>query len=115
MSAQLVLITGASGHLGFRTLVLALRAGYRAICTVRREDQAQKISNRSSVIPYAQNVSFAIVEDITAPHAFDDAMEGVTHIMHITSPIASRIPQSATGEYVSQAQVQTWRDVFLIN
>lgn len=98
MSNPLVLITGASGHLGFRTLVLALEAGYRVVATIRKEDQAKKISNKRSVLPYHDKLTFAVVKDITAPQAFEQAMQGVTHVIHIASPIASPAPQADDGE-----------------
>jgi NAD(P)-dependent dehydrogenase (short-subunit alcohol dehydrogenase family) len=52
MSSPLLLITGASGHLGFRALVLALEAGYRVVATIRREEQAKKIYSKPSILPY---------------------------------------------------------------
>jgi uncharacterized protein YbjT (DUF2867 family) len=101
MSAPLVLITGASGHLGFRVLVLALEAGYHVVSTIRREDQAKKISEKPSVRPHHDRLTFAVVKDIAAPKAFDKAMEGVTHVIHVASPIASPAPDGSDAEQAS--------------
>jgi len=101
MSNPNVLITGASGHLGFRTLVLALEAGYRVVATIRQEEQAKKISSRPSVLPYHDKLTFAVVRDITAPRAFEQAMQGVTHVIHVASPIASPAPRADAQNQVS--------------
>jgi uncharacterized protein YbjT (DUF2867 family) len=101
MSSPLVLITGASGHLGFRVLVLALEAGYRVVSTIRKEDQAKKISGKPSVRPHHNRLTFAVVKDIAALKAFDKAIEGVTHVIHVASPIASPAPEGGEGEQVS--------------
>lgn len=113
MSAPLVLITGASGHLGFRVLVLALEAGYRVVSTIRKEDQAIKISGKPSVRPHLDNLTFAIVKDIAAPNAFDKAMQGVTYVIHVASPIASPAPEGGEGERVSMlsASEAEWRQL----
>jgi uncharacterized protein YbjT (DUF2867 family) len=101
MSTPIVLITGASGHLGFRVLVLALEAGYHVVSTIRKEDQAKKIAEKPSVRPHGDRLTFAVVKDIAAPKAFDKAMEGVTHVIHVASPIASPAPDGGEGEQVS--------------
>lgn len=101
MSTPLVLITGATGHLGFRALVLALEAGYRVVATVRREEQAKKIYSKHSILPYQDQLSFAVVKDITAPGAFKEAMQGVTYVIHIASPIASPAPSGNEGVQAS--------------
>jgi nucleoside-diphosphate-sugar epimerase len=100
MSTPLVLITGTSGHLGFRVLVLALEAGYSVVSTIRKVEQAMKISEKPSVRPHRDRLSFAVVKDIAAPGAFDEAMKSVTHVIHVASPIASPSPDSGDGEHV---------------
>ncbi|KAK3617495.1 hypothetical protein LTR56_025258 [Elasticomyces elasticus] len=47
MSGDLVLITGATGHLGFRTLRFALEHGYNVRADVRSEAKADKIKSNS--------------------------------------------------------------------
>jgi uncharacterized protein YbjT (DUF2867 family) len=101
MSSPLLLITGASGHLGFRALVLALEAGYRVVATIRREEQAKKIYSKPSILPYQDKLTFAVVKNITAPGAFKEAMQGVTHVIHIASPIASPAPSADEGDQAS--------------
>lgn len=49
MTASTVLITGATSHLGFRVLVLALEAGYNARVAVCNQSGADKVLAASSI------------------------------------------------------------------
>lgn len=89
MSKPLVLISGATGHLGFRTLVIALENGYRARVALRRLEQAEKLKKTASLQPYLQSIEFVQVPDITASEAYVDAVKGVDFVLHIASPIYS--------------------------
>ena len=98
ISKPLVLITGATGHLGFRTLVLALEDGYRARIAVRRLEQADKIKQATSIQPHLDSIEFVEVPDITAPDAYVDAIKGVDFVLHIASPIYTGIgPDEVRG------------------
>jgi uncharacterized protein YbjT (DUF2867 family) len=87
MSNQLILITGASGHLGFKVLVTALEAGYKARIALRRLEQADKIKSTKSVQPYLDKVEFVQVPSITEKHAYDEAIKGVDFVIHCASPL----------------------------
>lgn len=88
MSKPLVLITGATGHLGFATLRELLRSGYRARITYRNQASVDKIKQAPSVQPYVDELEFVEVPDILAPGAFDSAVQGgVEYILHLASPI----------------------------
>lgn len=63
MSKPLVLITGATGHIGFRTLVFALQAGYRARISSRKLAQAQALKRAESIKPYLDSIEFVEVPD----------------------------------------------------
>jgi nucleoside-diphosphate-sugar epimerase len=91
-SSSLVLLTGATGHLGFRVLLDALAAGYRIRAAVRSEARAQVIlSNpvfKAANFPSDQ-LQFVVVPDLSIPHAYDEAVKGVDYIIHIASPITT--------------------------
>lgn len=89
MSKPFVLISGATGHLGFRTLVIALDNGYRARVALRRLDQAEKLKKTASLKPYLDAIEFVQVPDITASDAYVEAVKGVDFVLHIASPIYS--------------------------
>jgi nucleoside-diphosphate-sugar epimerase len=83
----LILITGATGHIGFRTLVVALRATHNVRVAIRKPDQEAKIRNAPSIQPYLSSLSFTLVPDMAAPDAFTAAMKDVTYVIHVASPI----------------------------
>ncbi|KAK5684164.1 hypothetical protein LTS10_004028 [Elasticomyces elasticus] len=95
MSGDLVLITGATGHLGFRTLRFALEHGYNVRAVVRSEAKADKI--KSNAVLKAMNkeaqLSFVVIPDFLPPGAFDEAVKDVKYILHIASPMATKVPE----------------------
>ncbi|KAG6356020.1 hypothetical protein INS49_015405 [Diaporthe citri] len=91
-SANLVLITGATGHVGFRTLVHALRTDLTVRVAVRSEAKASQLLRRLSLkitSKQRQRLTYTIVSDITADGAYDDAMNDVTHVIHVASPLVT--------------------------
>jgi nucleoside-diphosphate-sugar epimerase len=90
-SAGLVLLTGASGHLGFRTLVQALTEGYTVRAAVRSQAKAKLITSHPLVQainpPPGHRLSFVMVPDLTASAAYDEAAKDVSYIIHIASPL----------------------------
>lgn len=102
----LVFVTGATGHVGFRTLIRALRAGLNVRVAVRSHNKATRLLKRlllkipdlhlhkapifepASNFP-PQRLSFAIIPDVTVDGAFDDVLEGVTQVIHIASPLVT--------------------------
>lgn len=114
-SSGVVFITGATGHIGFRTLIHALRDGLTVRVSVRSPAKAASLLQRVSLkIPSlrldktpvieprqtrgpADRLTFTIIPDMTLEGAFDAALDGVTHIIHVASPLvtgAQRAPIS---------------------
>lgn len=83
-----ILITGATGLIGFRILLLALEAGHNVRYTVRSEEKAKTVATNPAVqkIAPGSRLSSVIIPDFTIDGAFDDAVQGVTHIIHAGSP-----------------------------
>ncbi|KAK9430747.1 hypothetical protein V1505DRAFT_370126 [Lipomyces doorenjongii] len=105
MAGDLVLITGASGHLGFRVLVLALEAGYNARVAVRSQAKANDIIAAPSIKARnsGSNVTFTIVPDILADGAYDAAVKGVEYIIHCASPLTSGITDDFENQIIRPA------------
>ena len=87
MAKPLVLITGASGHIGFATLSLVLKKGYRVRIASRKLSTAQKLKDLPSIKPYRDSISFAEIPDFLAPNAFNEAAKDVDYVLHIASPL----------------------------
>ncbi|KAM0261509.1 hypothetical protein ACHAQJ_002191 [Trichoderma viride] len=99
MAGDLVLLTGATGFIGFRTFVLLLEAGYKVRAATRNTAGFEKIKASKSVVPYESQIEHIIVPDITIPGAYDEAVKGVKYIVHLASPFAS--PDLHESEYES--------------
>jgi nucleoside-diphosphate-sugar epimerase len=91
MTGEIVLITGGSGHLGYRVLVDAIEAGYNVRAAVRAQDKAQKILNAPSIQKLApgDRLQFVIVPDMLVDGAYNDAIQGAAYVIHVASPITS--------------------------
>jgi len=92
MTSSLVLITGATGHLGFKTLLDTLKAGYNVRAAVRSHAKEKVISEHplvKAINPSAEQLSFIIVPDLAADNAYDEAVKGVDYVIHIASPITT--------------------------
>ena len=105
MKADTVLITGATGHLGFKVLVLALEAGYNARVAVRNESGIEKVLRAPSTqsLKSECNLSFVIVPDILSSGAYDEAVQGVRYIIHCASPITSGITEDFEEKLIRPA------------
>ncbi|EXA31060.1 hypothetical protein BFJ63_vAg16608 [Fusarium oxysporum f. sp. narcissi] len=89
MSPQLLVITGVSGHVGFRVLVEALSRGYNARAVIRNASQTDQIKATNSVKPYLTQVEFVVVPDLLVPGAFDGVLDGADGVVHVASPLPS--------------------------
>ncbi|KAM0714261.1 hypothetical protein Q7P37_010048 [Cladosporium fusiforme] len=90
MAGDLVLLTGATGFVGFGVLRAALQEGYRIRAAVRSEEKAETIRSNPTLQDITpEQLSFVIVPDFLAEGAFDEAVQGVKYILHVASPIPS--------------------------
>jgi nucleoside-diphosphate-sugar epimerase len=86
-----VLITGATGFIGFRTLVTLLKSSYAVKIAIRKSEQQDKILSAASIRPYLENVQFVLVPDMTTPDAYMAAIIGVDFVIHVASPVPSKV------------------------
>ena len=88
--SPLVLVTGATGHVGFAVLIATLKSGYRVRAAVRSAAKASVISSNPVVkslnLP-TSSLTFVTVPDLTLPGAYDSAAQDVDYIIHVASPI----------------------------
>ncbi|KAK5995105.1 Ketoreductase CTB6 [Cladobotryum mycophilum] len=98
MAGNLVLLTGATGMIGFRTMILLLEAGYQVRAAVLYPAEFEKTSNLKPVLPYKSQLESIVVPDITVEGAYDEAVKGVKYIVHIASPLGSSVPPNGDFE-----------------
>lgn len=109
MARDLVLLTGATGFLGFRVLLETLEQGYQVRAAVRSEAKANTITTNQAfkALNRESQLSFVVVPDFLAPGAFDEAIQGVKYIIHVASPIPLGVPENVDFEkYFVQPAVQ---------
>jgi nucleoside-diphosphate-sugar epimerase len=91
--AVTILITGATGFVGFRILLAILQAGHNARCAVRSEGKAQVILSNPAIQKLTsgqdERLSCIVVPDFTVDGAFDSALDDVTSVIHSGSPVAA--------------------------
>jgi nucleoside-diphosphate-sugar epimerase len=109
MAGDLVLLTGATGYLGYVTLIALLKDGYQVRAAVRSTSKVAKVEAAPSFKALNLPVEWVIVPDMTASGAYDEAAKGVKYIVHVASPIPTfgngPIPPEKFEEYfVHQSQ-----------
>ena len=84
-----ILLTGATGLIGFRVLQTLLSAGHTVRCAVRSEAKMEIISSNPIIekLSPGNRLSFTIVPDICVDGAYDAALKDITHVLHVGSPV----------------------------
>ncbi|CAK7272463.1 hypothetical protein SEPCBS119000_005138 [Sporothrix epigloea] len=105
-STPFVLITGATGFIGAETLHQALAKGYRARVVVRKEAQVAPLQAR---YPDAGNrLEVVVVPQLQDAAAISAALAGgVTHILHIASPMPAQDGLDLQTGYIDPAVKST--------
>jgi succinate dehydrogenase (ubiquinone) flavoprotein subunit len=87
--ADIVFITGGSGHIGSRVIIDTLQAGYQVRAAVRNQNKVDKILSAPSIkaLSPGNRLDFAIVPDLLVDGAYNKAIKGATFVIHIASPI----------------------------
>ena len=58
---------------------------------IRKQEQTKDILAHPLISPWAGNVDFAIVPDMAKEGAFDEAIKGITAVIHLASPLALEV------------------------
>lgn len=90
MAKPLVLLTGATGFVGYVVLVDLLKSGYRVRVAARSQNKINQILAAPSIkhiAPSDDDLSFTMIPDMSASGSYDDAVQGVEYIVHVASPV----------------------------
>lgn len=85
ISNQLILITGASGFVASTVIGIFLERGYKVRGTVRSQETAEKVAQLHA--GFKNQLSFAVVKDIAADGAFDEAVKEVDGVRLFEPPV----------------------------
>ncbi|AUH63122.1 NAD-dependent epimerase/dehydratase family protein [Paracoccus zhejiangensis] len=91
--SKTVLVTGGTGFIGSWCIVDLLKRGYDVRTTIRsaaREGDVRRAVG-SQVDP-GDRLSFAIA-DLTSDAGWTEAMAGITHVLHVASPLGREAPK----------------------
>ncbi|RFU79576.1 nadp-binding domain-containing [Trichoderma arundinaceum] len=100
MAGDLVLLTGATGMIGFKSLIEVAKLGFKVRAAVRSQASFDRIASLKPLAPYLSQIESFIVPDITVAGAYDEAVKGVKYIVHVASPLA--IPIEGEDNFQTQ-------------
>ena len=88
---DIVLVTGANGHIGshivYQLLNLPAEQRPKVRATVRKETSAAGLKQAFPNHITTSTLELTYIPDITVPNIFNDALRDITHICHVASPI----------------------------
>jgi len=100
MADLLVFITGSTGFIGSHVVDATLKAGYRVRLSIRKPEQEQAVRQRYP--EYASKIETVVIPDISKQESFKKALENVTYIFHLASPMPGNGSDIRT-DYVNPA------------
>lgn len=86
-----ILVTGANGFIAIWVVKDLLERGYSVRGTVRSEAKGTHLLKTFKSFVDAGKLQLVVVEDITTPGAFNEAVMGVDAIEHTASPFHLRV------------------------
>ena len=88
-----VLVTGATGFIASHTILALINKGYEVRGTARSASKAEKLN--ATLSAYAgKPIEIELVSaDLTSDDGWTEAMEGVTYLQHLASPIPNNLPK----------------------
>lgn len=102
MSSPDLLITGATGFIGFKVLLGALEEGYSVRAAVRSPEKGRFLASHPKLLALGvvpDRLSLVEVPDICRDGAYDDAIQGVRYVIHSASPLPRPSLDPQTGVY----------------
>ncbi|KEF51547.1 uncharacterized protein A1O9_12464 [Exophiala aquamarina CBS 119918] len=91
VSVEKLLLTGTTGYIGFKTLLIALERGYWVRLIVRKESNLNDLRAKHELVAKAseqKRLEFVVISDFTDAVSIERALQGITAIIHLASPLA---------------------------
>ena len=106
MTLPLLLITGATGFIGFKVLLHALEAGYTVPAAVRSHSGSSRVLSNPKIkaLVLGDRFSFIEVPDILREDSYNEALKNVVYVIHVTSPLP--LPSSGVDNEIYQHGVK---------
>ncbi|GMF08888.1 unnamed protein product [[Candida] boidinii] len=106
MTADKVLVTGATGFLATHVVDVLLSKGYKVIGTARSEAKYEPILKEFQSKYPQGSISFEIVKDMASANAFDHVLKNHTdikHVIHTATPVVVGLDKSPEEAYRTPA------------
>ncbi|KAJ5607047.1 NAD-dependent epimerase/dehydratase [Penicillium hordei] len=87
-SGSTVLVTGITGYIGSHVADQLLQAGFKVRGTVRNIEKAAGLLKHWESNFGTEQVELVVVQNISEPGAFDEAVKGVSGIAHVASNVS---------------------------
>jgi nucleoside-diphosphate-sugar epimerase len=94
LSLTVIIVLGANGFVGAWVLKYLLEEGFNVRAAVRTQAKADYLKNLFIQYSNDSQLEFVLVEDITTPGAFDEAVKNVDAIIHTASPLSNPDPKA---------------------
>lgn len=88
-----VLVTGATGFIASHTILALVNKGYKVRGTARSARKAEILNATLSAYAGKPIEVELVSADLTQDDGWDAAMEGVTYLQHLASPIPNNLPK----------------------
>jgi len=88
-----VLVTGATGFIASHTILALVNKGYEVRGTARSASKADKLNATLSAYAGKPIEVELVSADLTSDEGWDAAMDGVTYLQHLASPIPNNLPK----------------------
>ncbi|KAJ5198555.1 NAD(P)-binding protein [Penicillium cinerascens] len=99
MSRKIILITGINGYLASNTGTAVLQAGHILRGTCRSRERVTALLE-GPWKEYESQIEIAVVPDISEVDAFDEAVKGVSAIIHMAAPVISPAITKASTQLI---------------
>ncbi|KAH8199210.1 hypothetical protein TruAng_006616 [Truncatella angustata] len=93
-------ITGITGYIGFKTLLLALEKGYRVRGAVRNSRNISELLSKSPFLRQGQEqgqLDFAVIPDFFNLESWVKELDSIRTVIHLASPLAIECDDYETG------------------
>ncbi|MEO1305368.1 MAG: aldehyde reductase [Pseudomonadota bacterium] len=88
-----VLVTGATGFIASHTILALVNKGYEVRGTARSASKAEQLNATLSAYAGKPIEVELVSADLTKDDGWAEAMEGVTYLQHLASPIPNNLPK----------------------
>ena len=103
MSSKFFLVTGGSGYIAIHVINQLVRRGYRVRTSVRNPKNNKKVEPIRNLNKYAKYPIEVVQADLLDARSWIPALQEITHVIHVASPLLLHEPINEDLEYIQPA------------